>query len=313
MELRVQQKKRLIMIKLWEKQFDSERNANYFYKNNSLLTFTTQLRDFFITAKISSAQKRQAILFCAHHFLRRQFEVNQYLDFPAKERKVLRNIYKKLFDEIEELNSVTQEEAGKAILKIETRHYRRLRHFLERTNPFYKTICRSCRSERLEKIACDEYSALFQLKIFRLQDCTIDEVSPLLDIGCGEHAFLVKYLRKLGASAYGFDRMQENRRYLRKSNWFEFNYGVQRWQTIISNLSFSSHFKAALCRNDGTHERFLKTYFDILKSLKQGGRWLYAPSLPEIEIKLSNEEYEIETFPVNDKDTMTSIRKLISV
>ena len=295
------------MIKLWEKQFETEHLINYFHKKR--IHFIPELREALLTANISGARKRQAILFCAEHFLRQQFAANQYLEFSAGSRKILRKIYTRLFDELEELTSMTHETANKTILKIEKRHYRRLRHFLERTNPFYRIVCETS-PERLTAVVCDEYSALFQLKLFNLQNRTIDELSPLLDIGCGEHAFLVKYLRKLGAMAYGFDRMQENRKYLRKSDWFEFNYGVQRWKTIICNLSFSSHFKAALCRKDGTEKKFMQTYLNILDSLQVGGCWLYAPSLPEIEITLPTDKFTIEVFPVNDKDNMTSIKRI---
>ena len=297
------------MLKLWEKQFAAEYLANYFYKNNALLRFTPELRDFLITNPISGARKRQAVLFCAEHFLRQQFAANQYLEFSADSRKNLRNIYNHLFNQLEKLPLTEKNEAINAIIKIEKSHYKRLRLFLKRTNPFYSKVCQKGK-ERLTAVVCDEYSAQFQLKLFHLQNCTIDEISPLLDIGCGEHAFLVKYLRKLGTIAYGFDRMQENRKYLRKSDWFEFNYGIQRWQTITSNLSFSSHFRAALCRNDGTEKLFYQTYMKILESLKIGGRWLYAPSLPEIELNLPHNKFEIEVFPVNDRDNMTCIKKI---
>ncbi len=309
MEFGIPTQKKLIMTSIWEKQFQAEYSVNYFYKNNDLLHFIPELRNAILTHKFSGAEKRQAVLFCSEHFLHQQFKVNQYLNFSSDDRKKLRRIYNRLFNELEILPSTTHEEAESLLLKIEKQHYHRLRLFLKHANPFYQLTCENA-EQRITPVVCEEYSAKFQLKLFRLQNCTIDEISPLLDIGCGKHAFLVKYLRKLGAAAYGFDRTQENRQFLRKSNWFDFKYGTQRWQIIISNLSFSSHFKAALCRKDGTEKIFSGTYMNILESLKIGGRWLYAPSLPEVEIALPHDKFEIETFPVNGKDNMTSIKRI---
>lgn len=297
------------MTSIWEKQFQTENSVNYFFKNNNLLHFIPELRESVLTRKLSGAEKRQAVLFCTEHFLRQQFKTNQYLNFSYENRKILRKIYNRLFNELEILPSMTHDKAENLFFKIEKSHYRRLRLFLKRTNPFYQSVCKNA-GTRISAAVCEEYSALFQLKIFRLQNHTVDELSPLLDIGCGKNAYLVKYLRKLGAAAYGFDRMQENRQFLRKSNWFDFKYGILRWQTIISNLSFSSHFKAAMHRKDGTEKIFFKTYMNILESLKIGGCWLYAPSLPEIEINLPDDKFEIETFPVNNNDNMTSIKRI---
>lgn len=297
------------MTRILEKQFQAEYLVNYFRKNNSLLHFIPELRETVLTQRLSGAQRRQAVLFCTEHFLRQQFGANQYLNFSYNDRKLLRKIYNRLFNELDLLPSMAHEDAECLFCEIEKSHYCRLRLFLKRTNPFYQLICKNA-GERITATVCEEYSALFQLKIFRLQNHTADELSPLLDIGCGKNAYLVKYLRKLGIAAYGFDRMQENRKFLRKSNWFDFKYGTQRWQVIISNLSFSSHFKAAMQRKDGTEKMFSETYMNILESLKVGGCWLYAPSLPEIEINLPHDTFHIETFPVNDKDNMTSIKRI---
>ncbi|MGO0986324.1 hypothetical protein ACTPEW_10325 [Clostridioides difficile] len=48
----------------------------------------------------------------------------------------------------------------------------------------------------------------------------------------------------------------------------------------------------------------------ILNSLKYGGEWIYAPSIPFTEDLLSTEEYQVKRTTVNHEFNKTIIKKL---
>jgi hypothetical protein len=48
---------------------------------------------------------------------------------------------------------------------------------------------------------------------------------------------------------------------------------------------------------------------DILKSLKIGGRFHYAPDLPFIELYLDKQQYKIEKYEIGDFDFKTTVIK----
>ena len=131
-----------------------------------------------------------------------------------------------------------------------------------------------------------------------------------MDIGCGEHGKLIQYFREQGLQAYGIDRLQRESKYLFNSNWLEFDYGKQKWGTIISHLSYTNHFLYHYQQNDGTDISYAKTYMRILQSLCYGGTWFYTPSIPFIEDLLPKEEYEVIREPITVDVSRTEVKKI---
>jgi hypothetical protein len=116
---------------------------------------------------------------------------------------------------------------------------------------------------------------------------------PVLDIGCGVKANLVKYLRQNRIEAYGIDRFVIENSYLDNSDWFEYDFNKMKWGTIISNLGFSNHFLHHHLRTDGSFIDYAKQYMKILNSLKIGGSFHYAPDLPFVEQYLDSNRFHL--------------------
>jgi hypothetical protein len=88
---------------------------------------------------------------------------------------------------------------------------------------------------------------------------------------------------------------------------YEYNYGIGKWGTIVSNLGFSNHFKHHNLREDGNYIEYGKKYMDIIRSLKVGGRFHYAPDLPFIEFYLDTRQYQIDKFDIGEFDFKTTV------
>ena len=132
---------------------------------------------------------------------------------------------------------------------------------------------------------------------------------PVLDIGCGKQGKLVNYLSSKGIEAYGIDRFSFTTSNLITADWLEFDYGIKKWGTIISNLGFSNHFKHHHLREDGNYIEYGKTYMNILNSLKVHGNFHYAPDLPFIEKYLDNKHFEMIRSEISEYDYKAIIIK----
>lgn len=208
--------------------------------------------------------------------------INQYYTFDPKATDELKGIYIQLF-------SAIKQQGGPDAASPQT-HYENLRQWLLKTNPFAGVIYPDMDQE-LEPAHCHEYSAGLQLEILRLDISTLME--PILDIGCGKLGNLVQYLRGRGFEAYGIDRFAVEKPYLIRSGWFEYDYGVSRWGTVISHLGFTNHFVHHHLRKNGDYLKYAAIYMKILASLRPGGRFYYAPSLPFIEQWLDKGRFSV--------------------
>ncbi|MDR2039221.1 MAG: hypothetical protein LBQ60_14965 [Bacteroidales bacterium] len=220
--------------------------------------------------------------------------VNQYLSFKDADKSNLRKIYVQLFEEI--CRKKTPMDV------ISRNHYQHLKSWLQKTNSFLQDIYRE-KDQALEPVVCSEYSADLQKSIFCLDRHVLS--APILDIGCGKECHLVKSLRKEGLETYGIDRFSNELPYIEKTNWLEYDYGNQKWGTIISHLGFSNHFIHHHLRKDGDFIGYAKKYMDILNGLKTGGCFYYAPDLPFIEAYLDPEK-----FSVTKSSGMSMIKRL---
>ncbi len=228
--------------------------------------------------------------------------MNQYYSFNAQAKDDLKEIYSDLFTNIKS-NSHTLE-------SIEKSHYQNLKRWLNKTNPFSEKIYSDSKTETLP-VACSEYMANFQIEILKIDTATLME--PILDIGCGKQGNLLKHLSNLGFVAKGIDRFSFSEENLIQSDWLEFHYGEEKWGTIVSHLGFSNHFKHHNLREDGNYLEYAKVYMKILKSLKVGGKFHYAPDLHFIEQYLDLQQYKIEKHEIGDYGFKTSIIKRLKI
>jgi hypothetical protein len=138
----------------------------------------------------------------------------------------------------------------------------------------------------LNSVPSDQYSAQFQMRLLNIELTRLME--PILDVGCGESGGLVNYLRSKGLQASGVDRLAPVGPHFFQADWFEFDYGLERWGTITAHQSLSTHFIHAHLHGSRRAEEFARLYMRLLSSLKIGGSFYYTPGLPFIEEHLGN-------------------------
>lgn len=224
--------------------------------------------------------------------------INQYYAFSSQAKEALRNIYKELFTNIRTRPNTFR--------TIEKKHYQNIKQWLKMTNPSAEKIYSKAETD-IQPVACSEYRPELQIDILRIDATNITE--PVLDIGCGKLGNLVNYFCDRGIVAYGIDRFSFAQDNLMTADWLEYNYGLEKWGTIVSNLGFSNHFKHHNLREDGNYIEYAKKYMDILKSLKIGGSFFYAPDLPFIESFLNKQQYKVDRYEIGNSDFKTTVIK----
>jgi hypothetical protein len=144
---------------------------------------------------------------------------------------------------------------------------------------------------------CSEYSPTLQLDVLKTRP---DEMlDPILDLGCGERGSLVHYLRDRGKLAYGVDRLVRADRHLIRGDWLDYPLGRGYWGTVISHMGFSNHFLHHHLRRSGHPERYAWRYMEVLRALRPGGSFIYAPGMPFMEDLLPGDEYGVSRFPLS--------------
>lgn len=154
-----------------------------------------------------------------------------------------------------------------------------------------------------------EYSPALQLAVLGLSEDMLRP--PLLDVGCGPEAALVRSLRLRGLDALGLDRTPpaDVGCY---GDWLTFDYGRRRWGTVLSHLGFSLYFLHHHLAGRAAAADFARAYMAILHSLAPGGSFIYTPGLPFIEQLLDAGEYRIrcvEFAPELRVQTLTDIEQ----
>lgn len=206
-------------------------------------------------------------------------KVNQYLDFSREDQLRLQGLYSDVLYRVY-LVGKRKEISNQDIKLLFSSHYKNLQVFLLDSNG-QEIFKKYKASSNVFEIECSEYTPEFQMKILNIELPTIKP--PLLDIGCGQQANFVHFLRKNAIESYGMDRNVQNIDGFYKASWFDEKLTPNTWGTIISHMAFSNHFIHHHLRSDGDYEKYAEKYMEILKSLKLGGSFIYAPSLPFIE------------------------------
>lgn len=148
----------------------------------------------------------------------------------------------------------------------------------------------------LREVVSAEYDPALQLRILGLDVAHLGE--PILDLGCGADARLVRWLRGRGLAAIGIDRAAEPAEGVLRADWLEIPLVPASLGTALSHLGFSLHFLHHHLRPGGEAARYARRYMEILRALRPGGRFAYAPGLPFIEEHLPPEAWRVERAPV---------------
>ncbi|CAH0347258.1 class I SAM-dependent methyltransferase [Bacillus sp. CECT 9360] len=219
-------------------------------------------------------------------------EVNQYLDFNHDDHRKLQKFYGDLFERVCIMGN-RGETSDRDIDHLFRSHYKNLQTFLLDSNGM-EIFKKYRENPDLFAVKCAEYTPEFQMKLLNSDLPTMKQ--PVLDIGCGPQASLVHFLRENGIEAYGVDRNVDVMDYLYQMSWLEYSFTTNKWGTVISHMAFSNHFMHHHLRADGNFEIYAQKYMEILKSLKLGGSFIYAPSLSFMEDALmsSSNSYVVE-------------------
>jgi len=286
-----------------DKQIEGNRGSNLFEDGAELplrffdetLQAIANLRETAIeneTLLIDYATDKAIEAFC---------HANQYYLFSSEAKQALRTLYHNLY---QRLRSGTESTAD-----IEKHHYQQLKAWLEESNPFAAKLYAGA-GNRITPVACAEYSPEIQCDLLKIKADSLME--PILDIGCGRQAQLVRHLNALGLRTIGIDRFAPADERLICADWLAFHYEPNTWGTIVSHLGFSNHFRHHNAREDGHYIAYAQTYMAILQSLKRGGCFHYAPDLPFIEPYLDPLQFRITKYPIEGYDLCTSRIERIS-
>ena len=289
-----------------EHQILHNRNKSIFYElaNGKLIVNPSKETTDLLISKAPDISKfiqsikqagtyEQLLGYIADKTIKLFMEVNQYLDFNREDYRKLQQMYRDLLEKI--CNLGNQEHISERdIDHLFTLHYKNLQTLLIDSNGT-EIVKKYRENADLFEIKCVDYSPNFQMELLNVSLTKVKQ--PVLDLGCGSKASLVHFLRENGIEAFGVDRNVDTMDYLFKIGWLEWPFNSNTWGTVISHMAFSNHFIHHHLKNDGNFSIYASKYMEILSSLKKGGSFIYAPSLPFIEELLisSSKSFVVET------------------
>ena len=225
----------------------------------------------------------------AASFASKIYAMNQYIQIDGHAKESLKQIYIESWQELVETQQVES--------TIRNHHYPRISAFVEAVYP--ESLSSGLRSAiELGRVPSSEYSAELQKGILRLELESIRE--PVLDIGCGAEGNLVRFMRSQKMEAYGIDRFIRNKTgYLIEADWFDYEYGLGKWGSIVSNLSLANHLRYALRYDHAKVPQYLKTFSKVLDSLSKGGTFTFAPAVEQLEKHIDQRQHRIEKWEIS--------------
>jgi hypothetical protein len=281
-----------------DKQIAFNRGRNIFVNNASkpLVFSKSTIKVLSDIGSLNAKKEAVLINYAIDKTLEEFCRVNQYYTFNNQSKIDLRKIYCDLFSRIKTNNCETT-----TISKL---HFQNLKHWIQNSNPFANKLYGTTNGY-INPVPCAEYNPNLQISILKIDYPTLLE--PVLDIGCGKKGHFVKHLNANGIAAYGIDRFAFNQNNLMNFDWLEYDYGKEKWGTIISHLGFTNHFKHHHLREDGNYIEYATKYLEVLKSLKPGGRFHYAPDLPFLELYLDTKHFKVEKYEIGKLDFQTTV------
>ncbi len=140
------------------------------------------------------------------------------------------------------------------------------------------------------RAVCAEYSLELQLDLLGISLPALLE--PILDLGCGEQAALVRQCQALGKVAFGLDRHAQGPNVVR-ADWLEHTFPSETYGTILSHQAFSLHFLHHHLGSAAQAAAYARKYMELLGALKPGGSFVYAPGLPFVEQHLPATKWRV--------------------
>lgn len=289
-----------------EQQLCHNRNKSLFYEltngrlaltpsEETIIFFKQKANDIanFIQSAYEDDSIQQLSEYISNQTIQLFMEVNQYLNFSQNDYRQLQSLYKDLFKRVYRI-AMQEKLCNEEIQHLFRSHYKNLQTFLFDSNG-HEIFKKYKESPELFTVKCAEYTPQFQMSLLKIRLSVIRQ--PVLDVGCGTQGSLVHFLSKRGIEAYGIDRNVQHINNLQQANWLDYTFTPNIWGTIISHMAFSNHFMHHHLRTDGDFKDYAKKYMEILKSLKRGGSFIYAPSLPFMEeiIRSSTDAYTVNT------------------
>ena len=243
---------------------------------------------------------QDAISSVSRMLLQRLYSVNQFLQISEPKRRQLESIYLRTWRRIVETKNI------EATLR--DYHYPELTRWIAALYP--KSFLEQLRNSPIVgHVICEEYSAQLQIELLRIDVESLKQ--PLLDIGCGGTAGLVQHLRTFQIESYGIDRRIElEASYVQEMNWFDYGFEPNTWGTIISNMSFTNHLLYTYHHDSAQLKLYLHKFTEIIGSLKIGGSFHYAPSVPFVEQMLDVNSYRVRRLNVVKEICMTRIMRI---
>ncbi len=226
------------------------------------------------------------------------FRANQYLAGDKDSLKKAGEVYKRFVCDIRKLcekKAVSKND----IDELFSAHYDRLRLFLSEYNG-QSMLQEYTKAPQIIPKVCSQYSPQRQMKLLDLETEKI--IGPVMDIGCGKDAGLVKYLRQNGIEAYGIDRDAEQNEFLFSGDYLDFDFGIKTYGTIVSHMAFSNQLWYLMQKGSSQLEKYQRKYDMILNALKTGGCFIYTPGLPRLEQALGK-EFILEKSDIVYKDS----------
>jgi hypothetical protein len=228
-------------------------------------------------------------------FVRECVARNQYLVFTEDSYARIFSLYRDLVFALRKLDAASAD--GERVRAIVRNHRKRL---LAIVSPAEASL-----GSAGVIVPCAEYTVALQLKVLRLDPASV--VGPVLDIGCGEKASLVRKFRALGFVATGIDQYvpPSGDDCVLRRNWLEFDYRKAYWGAVVSHMAFSNHFRRAIAQSEKRPDddapralvsAYRAAFTAILDSLKKGGSFTYTPSVAEAESTVDRSRFTVERF-----------------
>lgn len=214
---------------------------------------------------------------------------NQFLSLSPQQQAALQKIYIDYLEDMKEILSLqrNRDALRPRLQAVIARHLQTLQSFMLRLAEDTTDAKNLFEAQAI----CAHYPPQLQLEILGVDLSGMKE--PILDVGCGESATLVHYLRQAGLEAYGIDRSVLPAQYVWQHDWLGFDFHTRRWGTILSHMAFSNHFVFHHRYKHGIPTAYAQKYMEMLKSLKPGGSLYYTPGLPFIEQLLPKNHFSI--------------------
>ncbi len=158
-------------------------------------------------------------------------------------------------------------------------------------------LCQHGNGQPLVDLPAAEYSPELQLRILGLN--LGDLTPPVVDLGCGQEARLVRFLRSRGVPALGVDRYVDPAYGLRM-DWLALPIQPNSLGTVLSHLAFSLHFLRLHHLPCDDVYLYAKKYRSILEGIRLTGTFAYAPGLPFLEELLPRERFSVRRVTVEN-------------